>query len=335
MVSNQNSVHTTRASLTQEGSPFVIGSSQSAHHPAMPSQPAIIINASSGANDKEQARKLLLEVFSASGTQPRISLAQSGAEIIKLARRAVSENCNPVIAGGGDGTINAVASTLVGTDRTLGVLPLGTLNHFAKDLGIPLGLEDAARVALAGQTVSVDVGEVNGQIFLNNSSLGLYPSLVRHREKQQERLGRGKWPAFVWAALTMLRRYPFLNIRLSVDQREMKRRTPFVFIGNNEYEMENFNLGARSCLNKGHLSLYVAQRTGRLRLLWLSLRALFGGLRDQQDFDSLCTKEIWIETKHRRLRVATDGEVTLMKTPLHYRVRPGALRVLVPKNSDE
>ena len=301
----------------------------------MPSQPAIIINATSGTNDKDEARERLREVFATDGINARISLAESGAEILELARRAVRDNCEPVIAGGGDGTINAVASTLIGTKRTLGVLPLGTLNHFAKDLHIPLDLESAARVCVAGHAAEVDVGEVNGRIFLNNSSLGLYPTIVRHREHQQQRLGRGKWPAFVWALLTVLRRYPFLSVRLSVDDREMARRTPFVFIGNNEYEMENFNLGARSCIDKGQLSLYVAQRTGRLGLLRLALGALFGGLRNQQDFDAVCTKEIWIETRHSRLRVATDGEVTMMDTPLHYRVRPGALRVLVPKNGDK
>jgi diacylglycerol kinase family enzyme len=301
----------------------------------MPSHPAIIINAASGADDKEEARARLGEVFAAGGMKARISLARSGEEITELAQRAVKDDCEPIIAGGGDGTINAVASVLLGTKRTLGVLPLGTLNHFAKDLNLPLGLEEAARVCVEGHAPRVDVGEVNGRIFLNNSSLGLYPSIVRHREKQQERLGRGKWPAFFWAVLSVLRRYPFLSVRLSVDGREMTSRTPFVFIGNNEYEMENFNLGGRSCLDKGQLSLYVAHRTGRLGLLRLAFSALFGRLSKQDDFHATCTKEIWIETRRRRLRVATDGEVTVMTTPLHYRVRPGALRVLVPKQSDE
>jgi diacylglycerol kinase family enzyme len=94
--------------------------------------------------------------------------------------------------------------------------------------------------------------------------------------------------------------------------------------------MESFNVGARSCLDAGHLSLYTSQRTGRLGLLRFAIRALFGGLREEKDFDALCTKEIWIETRRTRLRVATDGEVTVMNTPLHYRVLPGALRVLVP-----
>lgn len=301
----------------------------------MPSHPAIILNASSGADDKERVREALSETLKERGREAVIQLARSGAELMEMAHRAVSEDCRPVIAGGGDGTINAVASVLVGTNRPLGVLPLGTLNHFAKDLHIPLDLAGAIEVCLGEHAASVDVGEVNGRIFLNNSSLGLYPSIVRQREKQQERLGRGKWPAFLWATLAVLRRYPFLDVRLSTDKKELRRRTPFVFIGNNEYEMEGLSLGERSCLDAGQLSLHVAQRTGRLGLLRFAVRALFGGLRQEKDFDALCTREVWVETKRSRLRVATDGEVTVMHTPLHYRVRPGALRVLVPQRRDE
>src|SRR5215210_3549065 len=137
----------------------------------MSSHPAVIINATSGANDKESVRARLAEIFAARGLNARITLAESGAEIVELARRAAREDGDTVIAGGGDGTINAVASTLVGTAKRLGVLPLGTLNHFAKDLKIPLDLEDAAKTVLDGQVARVDVGEVNGRIFLNNSSL--------------------------------------------------------------------------------------------------------------------------------------------------------------------
>lgn len=301
----------------------------------MPSHAAVIINAASGAGDKEEVRERLTDFFKSRDAEARILFAQSGAEIEALARRAVEDDCSPVIAGGGDGTINAVASHVVGTGRALGVLPLGTLNHFAKDIKIPLELEEAARVCVEGRVARVDVGEVNGRIFLNNSSLGLYPSIVREREKLQERLGHGKWRAFFWASLTVLRRYPFLKVRLSTDETELARTSPFIFIGNNEYEMENFDIGSRSCIDKGQLSLYIAQRTGRMGLVRLAWRALFGGLRNEEDFDALCTKEIWIETRKSRLRVATDGEVNIMPTPLHYRVRPGALHVLVPEESDE
>lgn len=301
----------------------------------MPSHAAVIINAASGAGDKEEVRERLLEFFKSRDARARILFARTGSEILDLARRAVEEDCEPIIAGGGDGTINAVASHVVGTKRSLGILPLGTLNHFAKDMHVPLDLDEAARVCLEGHVARVDVGEVNGRIFLNNSSLGLYPSIVREREKLQQRLGHGKWRAFFWASLAVLRRYPFLNARLSTDEHEIVRSSPFIFIGNNEYEMENFNIGTRSCIDKGQLSLYVAHRTGRLGLVRLAFRALFGGLRNEEDFDALCTKEIWIETRRSRLRVATDGEVTIMPTPLHYRVRPGALRVLVPEESEQ
>jgi diacylglycerol kinase family enzyme len=297
----------------------------------------IILNASAGSGGQEEAQRTLAEIFAAeSDFEAHVSLARSGEEIVALARRAVADkDVQIVVAGGGDGTVNAVATELVGTQKTLGVLPLGTLNHFAKDLNIPLDLEGAARNLITGEAARVDVGEVNERIFINNSSLGLYPSIVRHREKQQERLGRGKWFAALWATLEVFRRYPLFSVRLSADGQEFRRRTPFVFIGNNEYQMDTFNLGARSCLNAGQLSLHLTRDIGRWGLVRLALSALLGRLRESGDFDALCTKEVWIETRRTRLRVATDGEVNIMRSPLHYRVRPGALQVIVPKTETQ
>jgi YegS/Rv2252/BmrU family lipid kinase len=292
----------------------------------------VIINACSGDGNKENIQSRLTEAFTARGLQARISMARTGAEVVALARRAVQSEAKTIVAGGGDGTLNSVASSIVGSDKALGVLPFGTMNHFAKDLHIPLDLEGAVQTIAAGHASKVDIGEVNGHIFLNNSSLGLYPSIVREREKQQQRLGVGKWPAYVLAAISVLRRYPFLDIRLSADGNELKSRTPFVFVGNNEYEMETLNIGGRACLDAGELSLYMTNRTGRLGLIRLALRALFGGLRQEKDFLALCTKEIWIGTKHQQVRVALDGEVRIMEPPLHYRVRPQELRVLAPMN---
>jgi YegS/Rv2252/BmrU family lipid kinase len=289
----------------------------------------VIINAGSGLDDKEPTCRRLAEIFGQSGVACEISLAKNGMEVAKLAQEAARADWKAIVAGGGDGTVNAVASAVVGSEKTLGVLPLGTLNHFARDLKIPNDLEHAARAIVSGHTVRVDVGEVNGRIFLNNSSLGLYPTIVREREKQQK-LGSGKWPAFIWAAVTAFRRYPFLDVRLSVDGKEFHRRTPFVFVGNNEYMMEKLNIGLRNCLDKGQLSLYIAHRTGRWGLVRLALRALLGRLREEKDFLAMCTTGVKIETRRKRLRVAYDGEVDVMETPFHYRVRPGALRVIVP-----
>ena len=289
----------------------------------------VIINASSGIGAKDDLRQRLNDAFEASSLEVKILLAHSGAEVIELARRAAHSTSGVVVAGGGDGTINAVATAIIDHDKTLGVLPLGTLNHFAKDLNIPLDIEAAAQTIVAGHSIEVDVGEVNGRVFLNNSSLGLYPQIVREREKQK-RLGYRKWPAFAWAALTVLRRYPFLDVRLQVAGKEFQRRTPFVFVGNNQYVMESFSIGIRERLDEGQLSLYITNRTGRLGLARLALRALLGRMREEKDFLALSAHEVWIATRHKKLRVATDGEVELLVTPLHYRVRPRALRVIVP-----
>ena len=170
----------------------------------------VIVNAGAGTgHDDDRAGELRRKLHDA-GLDAELTLAAGGAELIAAARRAREGGAELVVAGGGDGSMNAVASQIVGTGAAgnirFGVLPMGTLNHFAKDLGIPLDLDAAIGNLVTGVPVSVDVGEVNGRIFLNNSGLGLYPDIVRDREKQQSRLGRGKWPAALWASLAALRR---------------------------------------------------------------------------------------------------------------------------------
>ena len=132
-----------------------------------------------------------------------------------------------IVAGGGDGTINQVASRLLDSEVSLGVLPMGTLNHFAKDMGIPLELDQAIAVIATSRARLIDVGEVNGRLFLNNSSIGLYPDVVHEREHQQQRLGRGKWLAFGSACVSALRRFPFLRVRLTTMARFRDARHSF------------------------------------------------------------------------------------------------------------
>jgi diacylglycerol kinase family enzyme len=290
----------------------------------------VIINARSGSSEKEGARARLEQIFADAGVRAEVSLARDGAEIARLARLAVLESWTVIVAGGGDGTINCVASAIIGTEKILGVLPLGTLNHFAKDLRVPLDLEGAARTLISGRVRKVDAGAVNGRIFLNNSTLGLYPTIVHERNKQQ-RVGSGKWPAFVWAAVAALRRYPFLNVHLIAKGKNYNLRTPFVFVGNNEYVMEGFSIGRREHLDKGQLSVYTTNRTGRWGLVRLAVRALLGRLREEKDFLAVLVDELKIHTKHKSLSVAFDGEVTRLPPPLQYQIRPGILRVMAPR----
>jgi len=290
----------------------------------------IIISAGAGPGDNAKAAQQLAGIFKEAQVNADISVAQSGAEVTELATKATTEPYKIIVAAGGDGTVNAVAASVINSDKILGVLPLGTLNHFAKDLGIPTDLQQAARTIIAGHTINVDAAAVNDRIFLNNSSLGLYPMIVREREKRQ-RLGSGKWPAFVWATIQALRRNPFLDVRLRVNGALLDRITPFVFIGNNEYAMDLFNIGARERLDRGELSIYITHGTSRWKLIALALRAVVGRLRNDKDFLALRSDEVKIHTSRKRVRVAFDGEIEVMSAPLQYRVLSRALRVIVPE----
>jgi diacylglycerol kinase family enzyme len=248
----------------------------------------------------------------------------------EVERAARDPAIDVVVLAGGDGTISTGASVLVESGKPLGILPLGTLNHFARDLRIPLALDAAVEIIVQGRRRSIDVGEVNGRVFVNNSSLGLYPAMVHRREKLRRRLGGGKWRAMLRAMLIVLRSHPFLEVALELDGVTHRRRTPFVFVGNNVYKMEGFTIGLREDLDRGVLSVYVTHRRRRLGLVLLALRALFGLLHQARDFEASTTRGLRIESRHRRLLVATDGEVAALETPLDYRIRPGALQVIAP-----
>lgn len=251
-----------------------------------------------------------------------------GSELEQAARAGLAGAFDVIVAAGGDGTVSAVAKALVDSGKPLGILPLGTLNHFAKDLGLPLDLAQAAAVICRGQSRLVDVGEVNALTFINNSSIGIYPAMVRNREEQRLRWGRSKVWAMVIASVRVLRRFPLLNVRLNAPQQRLDRRTPFVFVGNNAYQINLLSLGARSCLDAGQLSLYVANCSTRWALLRMVWRTLLGTLDQATDFDSLCISDLTVETPKHHIAVALDGEVLHLRPPLHYRVRPRALRVV-------
>jgi diacylglycerol kinase family enzyme len=294
----------------------------------------VIVNATAGNGSNPGWTEGLEQQFAAAGLKAKLHLMQQGSEIAPAVDAAVKQGARLVVAGGGDGTVSAVAAGLVDTGVALGVLPMGTLNHFAKDLGIPLEQEGAIAVIARGRELEVDVGEVNGRIFINNSSLGLYPDIVRDREQRQRRLGHGKWRALLEASIAAARRYPVLTVQIEVDGQTLTRRTPFVFIGNNVYTMEGFEIGERAALDRGELSLYLTHRMGRFGLLRLAFMALLRRLDQARDVDMLTARGFVVNTRHHRLRVATDGEVTPMEPPLAYRLRPGALRVIVPADKE-
>jgi diacylglycerol kinase family enzyme len=295
----------------------------------------ILLNAGAGALATQDLVPDILRHFSACGVRANARLLRDGKELEAAARQALDVKPDVIVAGGGDGTLSAVAGVLAGTSTPLGVLPLGTLNHFARDVGIPADLRSAAETACRGRITRVDVGRVNGHVFLNNSSLGLYPQAVRKRDELCHGLRHGKWPASVWAAIWVLRRFPFFEVRMSAQGKILERRTPLVFIGNNSYELDGLALGARKRLDAGYLSVHIINRTDRMGLVALAARALAGRLRQTRDFETLHVTRVELDTHKGHATVATDGEVERLLMPLVYESDQRALSVVVPEGRAE
>jgi YegS/Rv2252/BmrU family lipid kinase len=300
-------------------------------HADTPGRIPVILNATAGPGHDTKTHKELHELFARHGMEPDILTAREGSDIAEQVRRAMRGDPPLIVVAGGDGTVSAVAAIVRETHVTLGILPEGTLNHFARDLGIPMERARAVELLATGAPVAVDMGEVNGRSFINNASLGLYPDIVRDRTRQQRRLGRGKYRAMLWAIFGALGRSPFLRLNLELDGHARRCLSPFVFVGNNEYVMAGFSIGTRPSVREGTLSVYTTQRHGRAGLLRLALRALLGRLDQARDFSTAKARRVRVESSRRRLLVATDGEVSAMDTPLDFTIHPASLRVMLPK----
>ena len=290
---------------------------------------AIIFNHKSGLSDKLSEIKEYYAKLSTREYFVEISIIDNGYEIHDVARKYASGEWDVIVAAGGDGTISAVAEVLVGSTNTLGVLPLGTLNHFAKDMNIPLILADALDLISTGRRIiKIDVAKCNNTVFINNSSIGIYPKVVALRERFQEQ-GAQKWMAFLSASRSVLRQIPKISIMLDIDGKRMVRKTSFIFVGNNRYKLEGLNVGSRTMLTGGRLSLWVSQNTTSIGLLLLGIRMLFGKTREDRDFSAFYPSEIEVTTKEKDTLVSLDGEVAQMTSPLRYSIVPNSLSVLV------
>jgi diacylglycerol kinase family enzyme len=289
----------------------------------------VIINRGAGHGHAGiQAR--ILDFFQEHGVVVTALVARDGSELAALAREAAQSNDEVVVGAGGDGTIDAIASTLAGTGKILAVLPLGTFNLFAKRLGIPLDLEAAVRTAVTGRVTKINAGEVNGRTFLSRSSVGLYPLALRHREQMFRRFGRSRFIALVSGATALLRWGNTMTIRLTGEGESRFFRTRFIFACNNPEELDYFHLRGRECIEAGNLALYLPRPLSKPAILRLGFRLLGRKTEELRDFEMVCARELHLEIKPSRVPVSLDGEVEMMETPLRYRLLVGALRVRVP-----
>ena len=295
-----------------------------------------LMNAGAGAFSHmlaEDVRRALATSFTHHGISAAIVFTD-GDNLHAAAEAALAQakrgDIDAVIVGGGDGSVRTVAGVLADTGVPSGVLPLGTLNHFAKDLGIPLKVEDAAATVVAGHTRLVDIAEVNGKIFINNSSIGIYPYMVLDRERRRSHHKLDKWMAMLQAAFRAVKQFPRRRLAISGEGWTRPYRTPCLLIGNNEYSVDLFTLGRRHHLDRGELAVYVVKQRRPFGFFWMICRMCFGHVSQGRDMESFRLKEVLVRSETSRLPVALDGEVEMMHPPLHYRSQPGALRVIVP-----
>jgi diacylglycerol kinase family enzyme len=265
-------------------------------------------------------------VLAAHGIEAEVR-ACPGAELGATARNATG--FDTIVAAGGDGTVGAVATALLGTGRPMGVIPLGTFNHFAKDLGVPLDVEAAAEALARGEPEEVPVAELDGRVFLNFSAVGLHPELAEEREAQRQ-AGRSRWLAVALAFTRAIRRFPLLRARLVLPVRTLWRVTPGVIVCVNPYQMRAFGVADASYPDRRVLNVYVARSRNPLRLLWLFVRAFFGRVEGAADFEAIATTSLDLHVGHGPVRVSLDGELCELRSPLRYRIAAAALTVVRP-----
>ena len=290
----------------------------------------VFINRSGGTASSLGARlgPAVEAAFAAAGVKIDLHLID-GRDVDDAVSRVVGAPI--VVVGGGDGTLGCAANRLAGTDSALGIIPVGTRNHLARELGIPLDLARAAAVIAAGATRRIDVARANGRGFINNASIGFYPSLVRFRDAETHRHGVPKWVAAIPASYAAIRRLRHHRLRISVPGLSKEIVTPMLFVGNNRYSLAAGRLGRRDALDDGMLSVFAVGSHRRRALIGFAVRTLFGRADRADDFAAIgdC-RSLRVEGGSRGVSIALDGEIMTLALPIDFAIEPHALAVVVP-----
>lgn len=297
----------------------------------MPARLPVLINGEGGTAGKlgDKLDRLVRTAMAEAGADADIQILKAD-QLADAIKRAAADSPRIVVAGG-DGTISSAAGIVGGTPTELGILPLGTLNHFARDLGIPDDLGEAANLAANGRARPVDIAELNGRRFINNVSIGLYPEMVDRRDAVRDRHGWPKWLATVPAAAAVMSRLNYERLRIDLGAGEREVVTPLLFVGNNDYSLDRGRLGQRSSVSDGRLSVFALARFGRPALLWFAARTLVGLADRSKDFEAIGdTAHLTVGTRGGTVEVGMDGEIERLDCPLEFKILPGALQVVAP-----
>jgi diacylglycerol kinase family enzyme len=299
----------------------------------------IILNAGSGHDDKQRHREDIENALQAAGREYRILSTESPAEIESLARQAVAEGKEReqiIVAAGGDGTINTVASVVLDTGLPFGLIPMGTFNYFARDLGIPLEPGEAARALAEGKVRRVHVAQVNGNLFLNNASFGLYRHLQEEREQYKQRLGRYKLVAIIAALHSLWKHRTIYDVQLEIDGKPVALRTLMLFFGLNSLQLEKLDLEVAQCAANGLIAVIALRPMKPFELLRFALRGALQGLSEARNLRCYCASSVEVHWRGARAaKVAIDGETAQCAMPLHVTIARQALPVVVPREPEE
>lgn len=302
-----------------------------------PAAPLIfIINGASGSSDGDAKRVVIEDALRAAGRQGDVRFVRPDA-LAQEARAAAATALatrSAVVAVGGDGTINAVAQAAHAAGCAMGVVPLGTFNYVARTHGISTEPAEAAQMLIHAVPVPVQVGTVNDRVFLVNASLGLYPALLEDRETYKARFGRSRWVAMGAACMTLLRGHRQLRLLIDEGGEVREVRTPTLFVGNNRLQLEQVgvNLSAHPArvLDDGRIAAVMLKPIGTLTMAWLMLRGAMGSLGEADSVESFAFQRMVVQPRRRKIKVAFDGEIARMRTPLEFRVAAQPLYLLKP-----
>ncbi|MEO6526999.1 MAG: diacylglycerol kinase family protein [Gemmatimonadaceae bacterium] len=281
-----------------------------------------IVNVASGSAEEARTALEAGQEFDVRAVEPD--------KVAETVRDLVSSGAKRVLISGGDGTIATAAAELLDSSTEMAILPGGTLNHFARDLGVSTDAAEALKLATEGACRGVDVGTVNGRVFLNTSSAGAYVRFVRIRERLEKRLGYRMATAF--AALRVLVQYHRIVVEIEVDGKTHIYRTPLVFIGVGERELQLPTLGSRVAEGKRGLHVMVVRGRTRASLMAVALAAVARGVKSvarTPRLDAFLVDRCRITLRRPGL-IAIDGELVPMPVTLEYELRRDALRVVCP-----
>ncbi|NNH77516.1 diacylglycerol kinase [Acinetobacter sp. ANC 5380] len=301
---------------------------------------SLIYNKKSGfhAVDKDDVYEQLITCLTAYGYEIQAFEIGAEANFVNLMKKIIlrhqqASEVGVVVAAGGDGTLNAVAAQLMGTDIPMGIFPLGTFNYVARLLNIPLDLLKAAEAIATGKIREVHVAQINDHIYLNNASLGLYPLFIQRRELYNQRFGRFALNAYTSGLDVLIRDRKELKLEIEVDGKKYPVKTPLIFFGNNQLQLAEMNLRIAESAAKGKVAGVVVAKSDKRTLFKMLWQLMRGNLDQAPDVYSFSADEVKIYSKRKKLTVALDGEIVEMQPPLKISVRKNALKIMVPHDS--